>query len=95
MGVVGVVAQLTAELLRGGAHPPRVAGAPQAPDPLESQKIRVAEARTEASRRQGQWTTLWACRRSITTVRFEGQPPPFGQAGPCGVTSVRGSFGLP
>ena len=26
------------------------------------------------------------------TVRFEGQQPPFGRAGPCGVTSVRGSW---
>ena len=30
-GVVGVVVQLAAELLGGGAHPPRVTGAPQAP----------------------------------------------------------------
>ena len=34
-GVVGVVAQLAAELLRGGAHPTRVAGATHAPDPLQ------------------------------------------------------------
>ena len=33
-------------------------------------------------------------RWTIITVRFEGQPPPFGRAGPCGVTSARGSWRL-
>ena len=35
-----------------------------------------------------------AGRRTFITVRFEGQAPPFGRAGPCGVTSARGSWRL-
>ena len=45
-GVVGVVAQLAAELLRGGAHSPGVAGAPQAPDPLQQPVVGHRERNT-------------------------------------------------
>ena len=41
-GVVGVVAQLAAELLRGGAHPTRVARAPQAPGMVPGIRYRRA-----------------------------------------------------
>ena len=44
-GVVGVVAQLAAELLGGGAHPPGVAGAPAGPRPFAAAGRRSSRGR--------------------------------------------------